>query len=264
MAQALVPLSLRARLAALSPRERTFLAIGAGAVLLFLLYLLLRPERQDASVELVTPPITAPVAPPPAPLPVIAAPPPLAAPVSVPAAANAGVVLQGVSGGGPGGGAALFQHAGGGQRLVRVGREIVPGMVLQAVGLTYAIGGSAGSQTRFDLGKGGVAQATPALPSTPAPVGEKQETTEFRLGLEPVSMGGRNSGYRVRPGANLPRLSQAGVQPGDVITGVNGSALDEERLLELSWTLSNSDRTEFEVTRNGRKMKVALEPRSSR
>jgi general secretion pathway protein C len=176
-------------------------------------------------------------------------------------------MLQGVSGGGPGGGAALFQFPTGGQRLVRVGREVVPGMVLNSVGATHAILNSGGSELRFELNRPGAVQAiaTPvAQTSVPAAAStaERQETLDLRLALQPVTSNGRVSGYALKPGTTLPRLAQAGIRPGDVITGVNGSVLDEERLMELSWAMSNSERTEFEVLRDGRKIKVAPEPGS--
>ncbi len=86
------------------------------------------------------------------------------------------------------------------------------------------------------------------------------ETNELRLGLEPIQANGRIGGYRVRPGASLKRLEQAGLRPGDVITRVNESQLDEERLLELSWAMSNAEQTEFEILRDGKPMKLALQP----
>lgn len=165
----------------------------------------------------------------------------------------------------------MIQNQAGGQRLVRVGREIVPGMRLKSVGLTFAIAESGGADLRLELGKAGavqIAAAAPAAaavqPAAAAAVADRVETTELRLGLEPVESGGRTRGYRFRDGASLPRLEQAGLRPGDIITGVNGSVLDEERLMELSWTMTNSERTEFDVIRNGKPIKIALQPGASR
>ncbi len=71
-------------------------------------------------------------------------------------------------------------------------------------------------------------------------------------------------GYEFRQGASLPRLQQAGLRPGDIITGVNGSTLSEDQLMELSWTMSNSEKTEFDVIRDGKPLKLALQPASVR
>lgn len=259
---------LRDRLAALSPRERLFLAAGAAAVLVFLLYLLL-PDGEEPAVELAAAPpaATAPAAPQPVlPQPVIT-PPPAAPPVD-PAAAS-GIVLRGVMGGGPRGGAAIFDAPGGAQRVVRVGREIVPGMVLSGIGVSYAIASSGSGEVRFDLNKpGGVAVAVapassavtapPAVAPVPATQSTQRETMQYRIGLQPVKSGGRVSGYAIKPGAQLPHLAGAGLQPGDVIVSVNGSAFDEERMMELSWAIANSESTEFEFIRNGKRMKAAL------
>jgi hypothetical protein len=40
--------------------------------------------------------------------------------------------------------------------------------------------------------------------------------------------------------------------------------LDEERLTELSWAMSNSERTEFDVIRDGKPIKLALQPGTAR
>ena len=40
--------------------------------------------------------------------------------------------------------------------------------------------------------------------------------------------------------------------------------LDEERLMELSWSMSNSERTEFDVIRNGKPIKLASQPGAAR
>lgn len=248
--------------------------LGAGALLLFLIWLLfLRGGDEDEPVELGTAPPSASVTPvqplPPAPLPTMVAPPPLAAPA--PVAPTPGLTLHGVSGGGPGGGAALIQYQGGNQRLVRVGREIALGMVLKSVGPSHAIASSSGGDVRFDLNRTGTTAvaAAPVVAPGPAPVppvlqAERAETIGLRLGLEPVREGGRVSGYTVRPGAGLSRLAAAGLQAGDRIMRVNGSELDEERLLELSSQMSSSTRMDLDVVRGGREIKLTFAPQQLR
>jgi general secretion pathway protein C len=257
------------RLAALTPRERVFLLVGAAVLAFFLLWLLfLRGAEEDGPVELAdAPPPPAAVAPPSI-QPISVAPPPALPVVTAPAAptgSGAGLSLQGVSGGGPSGGAALIQYQTGTQRLVRVGREIAPGMVLKSVGLTHVIASSGGGDVRLDLNRpGATAVAATAMASPPPAIippalqTEKAETLGLRLGLVPVTTGGRISGYTVRPGAGLSRLAAAGLQSGDTITRVNGSELDEERLLELSSQMSSSERMDLEVIRGGKKMKLTF------
>jgi general secretion pathway protein C len=259
---------LRERIAALTPRERAFLAAGAAALVAFLIYFLVPGEETGTEVVLADTPSAATPAPAPAPLPlpptpiVSAGPPP--APMADPSAV-AGIMLKGVTGGGPSGGAAIVALPGGTQRVVRIGREIVPGVMLREVGLRHAIASSGGGDIRFELNKAGAvtlasAAAPPLATAAAPPASSGRETLQYRLGLEPVKSGGRISGYSVRPGADLPHLQQAGLQPGDVIVGVNGSAFDEERLAELSWTIANSGSVEIDYLRGGKRMKARIAP----
>ncbi|HEX8443265.1 MAG TPA: hypothetical protein VF631_06435 [Allosphingosinicella sp.] len=264
---------LRDRLAAFTPRERLFLLVGGLVLTSFLVWLFfLRGGGEDDPVLLAdAPPPPAAIAPPPV-QPISVTPPPPLPVVTAPAAAGgsgAGLSLQGVSGGGPSGGAALIQYQAGTQRLIRVGREIAPGMMLKSVGPTYAIASSGGGEVRLDLNRPGatpVSTASTSLPTAapPAAIAERAETMDLRLGLEPVRTGGRTSGYVVRPGAGLARLGQAGLQAGDVIARVNGSELDEERLLELSSQMSSSQRMDLDVIRGGRKLKLSFVPQQLR
>ena len=260
------PLMLRDRIAALSPRERLFLAAGAAALLAFLLYMLL-PSDEESGVELAaSPPVAAPPPPLPAPLPI--QPVAVAQPPVSNVSALSGVVLRGVMGGGPRGGAGVFDAAGGTQRVVRVGREIVPGVVLREIGVRHAIASTGSGDVRLDLNTAGgtVLASAPAPAQAPvvpamtrsALASIPRETMQYRLGLRPVQSGGRVTGYAVKPGAPLPHFGNAGLQPGDVIVGVNGSAFDAERLTELSWAIANSSQTEFEFLRGGKRMKATL------
>lgn len=172
-------------------------------------------------------------------------------------------MLSGVMGSG-----AIFSFADGRQRAVPIGREVAPGLALKSVGIGHAIVGGAGGDLRLELNRIGatspgvpVAVAAASSPARGAASSEalhKRETTAFRLGLAPVAGGSRGGGYAIRPGARIPHLSRAGLQPGDVIVRVNGSAFDEERLTELSWEIANASTTEIEFVRAGRRMKSTL------
>ena len=254
-----MPLTLQQRLLALSPRERKFLGVGVLAVLLFIVFMLLpgsNDAASDGSVEIVQAPPPA-AAPPPPPAPTVSyapAPPP---PPSVPAASASGVVLKGVLSTG----AILFVPPGT-ERLVRIGREFMPGMTLKEVGVHHAIIGGPGGDVRIELGRPGATpvQAAAAVPPRAAGGGadHRGETMQYRLGLQPVASNGRVEGYAIKPGASLPHFQNAGLQPGDVIVRVNGSGFNEERLMELSWDIRNSTAVEFEFIRDGRRMKTTL------
>lgn len=140
------------RWAALTPRERRLLIAGGAALLLFLLYLIVRGfsgEDARGGVELAD---QAPVPPPAGPAPAVPLPvqPPVAAP-AVPAADVSSLVLTGVIGGGPGGGAAVVATPQGPQRLVRVGSRALPGATLREVGPNYALFTTASGDVRLEL-----------------------------------------------------------------------------------------------------------------
>jgi type II secretory pathway component PulC len=252
---------------ALSLRERRMVALLAVAILLFVLYLLTRGDGAEEPVELVQapPPVVA------APAPVAYTPPaPPVAVVPAPAPAQVGsLLLVGVFGGGPGGGAAILQGADGSQRLVRVGRDVQPGLSLRSVGLNHVVVGGPGGDLRLEIGKAvGTPVAAPAAPTAdaPAPVpagapsseAVRRETLQYQLGTEPVTVAGVQ-GYRIKPGARLPHLEKAGLRPGDVIIGMNGgTGFDDERLMEMSYEINNAGGAEFEVMRDGRRLKLAV------
>jgi general secretion pathway protein C len=242
------PAPLRA--AQLAKRRPRLALAGCGIILLLILYLLLPAGTEEPQVELAQVP-PAPVAP----AAVTHRPAPLPAP-SLPAASTNGLILRSILSG-----AAIIAVPAGGDRVVPVGREFLPGLTLKEVGVRHAILGRAGADVRLDLGKpaSGAVQITAAAPAVSGrDGGQPSETLEYRLGLKPVQAAGRVQGYAIRPEASLPYLQQAGLQPGDVIVAVNGSSFDEERLLELSWLIANSARTEFEAIRSGRKMTFAV------
>lgn len=256
MNAASIALPLKSRLAALTSRDKLFMAVCLAAAAIFSAYVLSSDEKIEPAVELATAPPT--VAPP-----QIPAPPLAPAQVAAPQASIEGVILQGVMGGGTGGGTAILLLPNGQQRVVRVGREVLPGTVLKEIGVRHAILGSAGGDVRIEMGRAGVqpvgVSARPGRAGgTAPPANHARERIAYRLGMQPVRSGGRAQGYVIKAGAKLPHLERAGLRSGDTILSVNGSMLNEERLMELSWEIANATSTEFEYLRGGRRMKTVL------
>ena len=141
-------------LARLSRREKQML-LGCGAcVLLFCLYMF-SPSDAQPGVELAAAPPPASAAPAPPPPPTVAAPPAVTPPVAPgPAASADGVVLKGVLGGGPRGGSAILLLPSGVQRRVPIGREVMPGVTLKAVGIGHAVLVGADGEKRIELASG--------------------------------------------------------------------------------------------------------------
>jgi general secretion pathway protein C len=232
----------------MAAETRRGLVLGGGAlIILLLLYILLRGSPEPL-------PEVEPVAPS-TPPPVVAAPTPEPVAPVQPPGDIATLRLYGLLASG-----AVLGFPDGSQRLIPIGREALPGLTLKRIEQHAAIFDSGGGEVR--LGFDGAAQAAVAHAAPPAPASsssaERDETLRYRLGLAPRRVGGRVDGFTVRPGADMPALARAGIQPGDVILGVNGGHLDEERMLELAWQIANSEQTVFEVERGGRRMRLSL------
>jgi len=73
--------------------------------------------------------------------------------------------------------------------------------------------------------------------------------------------GGKLSGYRIFPGgrANLSTFTQLGLRPGDLVTAINGTPLDDAaRGNEILQTLSSAASATLTVQRNGQSMDLNL------
>lgn len=218
---------------------RGWLAAGGLLLAALLLFWVFRSEPPPPPIARAAAPQAATAPPPP--------PPPAAAMPDV-----SGLKLHGLLATG-----AIVAGGGGSQRLIPIGREALPGLVLRRIEQNHAVFASAAGEVR--LGFDGPAQAAAGAAPASAPPGD--DVLPYRLGLAPRRVGGQVTGFTVRPGASLPALERAGIRPGDVILAVNGSRFDEERMLELPWQIANSTRTEFAVERAGRRMQMRLPAR---
>lgn len=269
----------------LEKRDKRALIGGAAAVTALLAYLLWPSGEPVSDVELVAADQRkgAPAAPMQVQPPNVIAPPPVApaVPLAPPAAVPEGLTLTGVAGRG-----AIFGFADGTQRYIDRGREVAPGIRLQAVRLRDVI--LASTTTNYRLGFGGVATALqPPAPQILAPAGgsgpaprlvvpgagtnpmggplitdaqHAQLSRQLVAGLEPRRAGAGVTGWTIKPGASVPALSQAGLQPGDVLLTVNGERLtDQEQVAGLSQQIANSGRVEFGFERNGQRLTRIIE-----
>jgi general secretion pathway protein C len=78
---------------------------------------------------------------------------------------------------------------------------------------------------------------------------------------QPVFAGGSLRGYRVYPGRNRTQFQSLGLQPGDLVLAVNGSALDDpNRGLEILRSVGQSGAVTLTVERGGQQQQIAVDP----
>jgi general secretion pathway protein C len=76
---------------------------------------------------------------------------------------------------------------------------------------------------------------------------------------QPVFANGVQRGYRVYPGRNRQQFAKLGLQPGDLVTSINGTPLDDPaRGMEIFNSLGSSDRVEVTIERNGQPEQLTL------
>jgi general secretion pathway protein C len=240
----------------LSLREKRLIQAAVVLALVVLISLLLRgggggeaPQGPIGPVAPVAPPSPPTYAtPPPAPIP--AASPP------VPATDVSQLKLYGLLASG-----AVVGYPNGGQRLVPVGREALPGLTLVRVEQNHAIFQGAGGEVR--LGFDGIAAAGPgmAAPPVPAVPGGREETLRYRLGLAPRVVSNQINGYTVRSNVEMPAWARAGIRPGDVIVSVNGREMNEQLVQDLARIVASPAGARFEVERGGGRLQLSLQPR---
>jgi general secretion pathway protein C len=76
---------------------------------------------------------------------------------------------------------------------------------------------------------------------------------------QPVFANGKQTGYRVYPGRNRQAFVRLGLRPGDLVTAINGTPLDDpEHGQEIFRTLGSSPEAHVTVTRNGAQQDLVL------
>lgn len=171
--------------------------------------------------------------------------------------------LFGVRAGGEGGGSAIIGLADGRQLSVGVGEEVEPGLVLREVGpdfVTLARGQSLSRLTFTETPTG--AAPPPPPPSTdqvvtPSPAASAGAVVDpqrlmAQASLRPRIQGLGVNGFTVSSAGNASELRAAGLQAGDVILSVNGTALNSPQAIgALRGQLADAPSAELQYERNG-------------
>lgn len=76
---------------------------------------------------------------------------------------------------------------------------------------------------------------------------------------QPVFQQGKQTGYRVYPGRNRQAFSRLGLRPGDLVTAINGTPLDDPaRGQDVFRTIAASNEARITVLRNGQQQDLTL------
>jgi general secretion pathway protein C len=74
---------------------------------------------------------------------------------------------------------------------------------------------------------------------------------------QPVFANGQQRGYRVYPGRNRAQFNRLGLLPGDMVTAINGTPLDDaSRGMEILQTMNTASSVTMTVERNGESIQV--------
>jgi general secretion pathway protein C len=157
-------------------------------------------------------------------------------------------------------------------RVYSVGKTIAGGAKLHSVYPDRVILDRGGKLEALMLPKkfqgGGLAAGTPPPPQTDAMLGERLRDlatqnpgaiTEI-IRPQPVFANGQQRGYRVYPGRNRQQFSKLGLMPGDLVTAINGTPLDDPaRGMEILQSINSAAEVTVTVERNGQPTQVTLD-----
>lgn len=208
-------------------------------------------------------------------------------------ASTTGLILRGtLADRDPNVGVAVLDGAGDGERAFRVGDEVLGGVKLVAVYADRVVLSRGGAEETLRLTRdtnpdpGNIVRPTPAtvkggatkaavqpggnvaapaaapteLQRTVARLRDNPAELMQRVQVVPVLDNGKLSGVRVSAsGADAALLTQAGLQPGDVVTAVNGQRVDSvERGQQIVAGLSGANSVRVTVLRGGKPTDVTV------
>ncbi len=190
----------------------------------------------------------------------------------------------------PKAGIAVIADAGSGERSWRVGEQVAAGVRLVAVYADRVVVSRDGGEETLKLARdtnlapadlvrptpasatGGAsastATASVAATRVKAPANWQQTVDRLRqnpaelmkrVQIVPVLDGGKLSGVRLSTGTDVALLNQIGLQPGDVVTSVNGTPIDSvERGQQIMSSLGSASSVRVTVLRGGKPTDVTV------
>lgn len=163
---------------------------------------------------------------------------------------------------------AIIAQRGGEEKVYFIGDAVPGGATLHAVYLDRVLLRRAGRLEALRLPRSDQSPAprTAAAPArNRAPVATPSRATTIQqvvsqnpaslteiIRPQPVFKDGRQQGYRVYPGRQRQQFAQLGLRPGDLVTQINGMALDDPtRGMEIFRSLADATSVTLTVDRNG-------------
>jgi general secretion pathway protein C len=189
-------------------------------------------------------------------------------------ATSANLTLAGTLAGiDPGQGWAIIGASGQAARVYATGASLPGGTRLQEVYPDRVILDRNGSREslmlpRLSGGSGAAplayrpaAQAATVVDSVRQLMANDQLVVNQLLRPQPVFAGAQLRGYRVYPGRNRGQFAKLGLQPGDLVTAVNGAPLDDpNRALETLQGVGAGPAVTLTIDRNGQQQQVTIDP----
>ncbi|OQX13657.1 MAG: type II secretion system protein GspC [Thiothrix lacustris] len=106
----------------------------------------------------------------------------------------------------------------------------------------------------------------PAAPEPSANLGDFRESVvnnNMRLlevaSPQPYERDGKFLGFQLSPGSNVAMFNQLGLQPGDIVTAVNGTALENPAIaMRVLQEAATANQVNLNITRNGQEVSLPI------
>jgi general secretion pathway protein C len=171
---------------------------------------------------------------------------------------------------------AIIAQRGGEEKVYFIGDAVPGGATLHAVYLDRVLLRRAGRLEALRLPRSDQVPAprraaAPAASRTPVTAPTRATTIQEVVSQNPASLteiirpqpvfkDGRQQGYRVYPGRQRQQFAQLGLRPGDLVTQINGMALDDPtRGMEIFRSLADATSVTLTVDRNGQVEMLTLD-----
>jgi general secretion pathway protein C len=163
---------------------------------------------------------------------------------------------------------AIISQSGAAEKAYAIGDDVVRGASLQAIFPDRVIISRDGQMEtlRLDPTLGGSSSESPPPQRTNYDSGNlPQQLSQARqemlqdpsktadyIRVQPNNTNGQLHGYRIYPGKNAGVFNNAGLKPGDLVTSVNGIALDDnQKALQMLNDMSKANSVNLTVDRSG-------------